>query len=308
MKKLFLLFTLSFLFSLSSFARHAPKSDKGLFLSPGQHFDYVTYGYVWDTESNTYDVVFAPGFVGAAEHFRLGMDAAYSVHLKNYARGEWYSNCFSMVPSACRFASDAVTNYALCYFPNQARENLWGAGNTVKESFETAGEFVFEDMPEAYSRCGRFVSDNLGKSLGGWLTPPLAGLGVLGASVWYPMCGLGSVTAGGLGGLFQTMLAGGSAGCIGGSFLAAGGAVAGSVPAACLHSTLTPGAGAFLTGTAGTLVTTVEEAWNLAVVTPCSFLEPRPSKKQDTALLDFYPAGRNDPRDPARLARTKRPN
>ncbi|MBR5623706.1 hypothetical protein IKW72_01680 [bacterium] len=303
MKKLFLLFALSFFSSLSSFAAHAPKSDKGLFLSPGQHFDYVMYGYVWDSESNTYDVVFAPGFVGGVQPLRGGMSEACTNYLKRYVSSEWYSNCFSMVPSSCRFANNTVTNYALVYFPTKARENLWGAGNTVKESFVTAGEFVFEDMPEAYSTCGRFVGDNLGKSLGGWLTPPLAGLGILGASVWYPMCGIGSVTVGALGGIFQSMLAGGCVGCIGGSFLTAGGAVAGSVPAACLHSSLTPGAGALFSGMAGTLATTIEETWNLAVVTPCSFLEPRPSKKQDTALMDFYPAYRNDPRDPARSAR-----
>lgn len=305
MKKIFTLFFLSFCFTLSSFARHAPKSDKGIFLSPGQHFDYVMYGYVWDSESNTYDVVFAPGFVGGTDPIRMGFSKVFTNDLPKYVSSEWYSNCFAMVPNACRFANNTITNYALVYFPTKARENLWGAGNTVKDSFVTAGEFIFDDMPEAYSSCGRFVSDNLGKSLGGWLTPPLAGLGILGASVWYPMCGVGSVTVGGLGGLFQTMLAGGCVGCIGGSFLTAGGAIGGSVPAACLHASMAPGAKALWDGGMGTLVTVGCEAWNAAVVTPCSFLEPRPSGKHDTALMDFYPACQNNKKDPARNARNK---
>jgi|GEM_PF-2672262 hypothetical protein len=305
MKKVFSLILLTFFCTLSSFARHAPKSDKGIFLSPGQHFDYVMYGYVWDSESNTYDVVFAPGFKGGADLLKAASSHACTNYLKRYVSSEWYSNCFAMVPDSCRFANNTITNYALVYFPTKARENLWGAGNTVKDSFVTAGEFIFDDMPEAYSDCGRFVSDNLGKSLGGWLTPPLAGLGILGASVWYPLCGVGSVTVGGLGGLFQTMLAGGCVGCIGGSFLTAGGAVGGSVPAACLHASLTPGAGALWDGGVGTIGSTVLEAWNLAVVTPCSFLEPRPKGKHDTALMNFYPAYRNHPDDPAKDIRKK---
>jgi len=305
MKKIFSIFLLSFVFTLSSFARHAPKNDKGIFLSPGQHFDYVMYGYVWDSESNTYDVVFAPGFVGGTAPVILGLSSAFTNALPKYVSSEWYSDCFDMVPDACRFANNTITNYALVYFPTKARENLWGAGNTVKDSFVTAGEFIFDDMPEAYSSCGRFVSENLGKSLGGWLTPPLAGLGILGASVWYPLCGIGSVTAGGLGGLFQTMLAGGCVGCIGGSFLTAGGAVGGSVPAASLRAFMAPGAEALWAGGAGTLATVVCEAWNAAVVTPCSFLEPRPKGKHDTALMKFYPAHRNHPDDPAKDIRKK---
>ncbi|MBP5627682.1 hypothetical protein J6X96_05910 [bacterium] len=305
MKKIFSIFLLSFVFTLSSFARHAPKSDKGIFLSPGQHFDYVMYGYVWDSESNTYDVVFAPGFVGGTAPVILGLSSAFTNALPKYVSSEWYSDCFDMVPDACRFANNTITNYALVYFPTKARENLWGAGNTVKDSFVTAGEFIFDDMPEAYSGCGQFVSENLGKSLGGWLTPPLAGLGILGASVWYPLCGIGSVTAGGLGGLFQTMLAGGCVGCIGGSFLTAGGAVGGSVPAASLRAFMAPGAEALWAGGAGTLATVVCEAWNAAVVTPCSFLEPRPKGKHDTALMNFYPAYRNHPDDPAKDIRKK---
>lgn len=305
MKKIFSIFLLSFVFTLSSFARHAPKSDKGIFLSPGQHFDYVMYGYVWDSESNTYDVVFAPGFVGGTAPVILGLSSAFTNALPKYVSSEWYSDCFDMVPDACRFANNTITNYALVYFPTKARENLWGAGNTVKDSFVTAGEFIFDDMPEAYSGCGQFVSENLGKSLGGWLTPSLAGLGILGASVWYPLCGIGSVTAGGLGGLFQTMLAGGCVGCIGGSFLTAGGAVGGSVPAASLRAFMAPGAEALWAGGAGTLATVVCEAWNAAVVTPCSFLEPRPKGKHDTALMNFYPAHRNHPDDPAKDIRKK---
>jgi hypothetical protein len=305
MKKILFLFCLSFLFTLSSFAKHAPRSDRGLFLSPGQHFDYVAYGYVWDSESNTYDVVFAPGFKGGAEILQIAVCDICTNQLAKYASQEWYSNCFAMVPASCRFASNAVTNYALVYFPAKAKENLWGAGNTVKESFVTAGEFVLEDMPEAYADCGRFVSENLGTSLGGWLTPPLAGLGIVGSSVWYPLCGLGSVTAGALGGLCQTMLAGGCLGCAGGSFLAAGGAVGGSVPAACLRSALVPGGAALAEGAWGAFCATILEAWNLAVVTPCSFLEPRPKSKADTALMNFYPAYRNDPDDPGREARKK---
>ena len=84
MKKLFTLFFLSFCFTLSSFARHAPKSDKGIFLSPGQHFDYVMYGYVWDSESNTYDVVFAPGFVGATDTIRMGFSNVITNDLPKY--------------------------------------------------------------------------------------------------------------------------------------------------------------------------------------------------------------------------------
>jgi len=305
MKKVFALLVLVFFFALSSFAAHAPKSDKGIFLSPGQRFDYLMLGYVWDSQSNTYDVVFAPGFLGGAAVLQYAACDICTNQLAKYVSSEWYSNCFAMVPDSCRFANNTITNYALVYFPTKARENLWGAGNTMKESFQTAGEFVFDDMPEAYADCGRFVSDNLGKSLGGWLTPPLAGLGVLGASVWYPMCGVGSVTFGSLGALCQTMLAGGCVGCIGGSFLTAGGAVGGSVPAACLHAALTPGGEALLEGVWGTLCATVMETWNLAVVTPCSFLEPRPKKKQDTALMKFYPAYRNDPEDPARDIRKK---